>query len=144
MFVAPGELHEYDELIRFYRERRAELAPKLTTPIAERLAVILAAMGEPKPTLMVTTVNEKAHAFIRLEYGTGEFVDVDAAGDEVGADPVRVEAAGVLFPDAMSIELTAVDPTLLLAAADAAKRSDYPKAAQRLIQAAQNHSRLLA
>jgi hypothetical protein len=43
-------------------------------------------------------LHEFDDVFFRMEYGSGEIVDVDAAGDDAGLDPVRVEAAGTLHP----------------------------------------------
>jgi hypothetical protein len=86
---------------------------------------------------MVTKVHGQSHAFLRMDYGGGEFVDVDAAGDDVGAEAIRVTSAGALFPQASPLELTDVPSSILLAAADAATASDYRKTARALVAAAQ-------
>jgi hypothetical protein len=138
-------LHEYDELFRYFTPIKRDLAARLAAPRAGALAVFFAAMLPQGAAVMTTTVDGRPHAFIRMEYSTGEYVDVDVAGEEVGTEEIRIELAGKLHESAFAVPLNAVEPEVLLAAAAAAKACDYPETARKLIKATQVRSdRLLS
>jgi len=138
------QLHGREELIRLFRQVRRRAGPALAVPRSHVLATLLVALCG-RASAMVTTVVGRPHVFVRMEYGVGDFVDVDAAGDEIGEDEVRVDFAGRMYPEALPVELGSIDPTILSAAAEVARLSDYPKTAHALIRASRRSAfRLLS
>lgn len=129
-------LHGREELTRLFWQVRNQVMPALAAPKSGILSTLLAAFAG-RAIVMVSTVFDRPHAFVRIEYGGGEFVDIDAAGDEIGAEQVRVESAGRLFPDALPLQLCSIDPSILVAAAEAARARGYHRTALALARSAE-------
>jgi hypothetical protein len=132
----PRPLHGSADLIRLFRQLRTHAMPVLATRDSGVLATLLAAFAG-KAVVMVTTVADRPHAFVRIDYGAGELVDIDAAGDEIGENEVRAEPAGRMFPDALPVQLGCVDNAVLLEAAEVARNCGYYRTLHTLMRAIQ-------
>jgi hypothetical protein len=139
----PKILHGRLELLRLFSRIRNDVFSACPVVGSETLAALVAAFAG-SASLMVTSVLGRSHAFARMEYGAGEFVDVDIAGEEIGEESVRVEPAGRMFPDALPVELSCIDAAILLTATEVAQACGYTATARALRRANQRSSYLLS
>jgi hypothetical protein len=134
--VEPKVLHGQADLIRLFRHIRDDALSVCPILGSEPLAALVAGFAG-KATLMLTSVFDPPHAFVRMEYGAGEFIDVDISGEGTGEQGVRVEPAGRMFPDALPVELRCTDAAILLTATEVARACGYYGTARALTRARQ-------